>query len=112
FLRSVCGMVANMQLDQLRHSLDSPEDARPLLEQWQLRDHAGALANLRGLAAALGPDAFRDLCHQLARTLPRCPDADMALNNLERFLANPAALAQLPALLEGRARTLDTLLQL
>src|SRR5207244_13255756 len=43
---------------------------------------------------------------------PRWPDPDMALNNLERFLANPAALAQLPALLEGRARTLETLLQL
>src|SRR6266480_3983802 len=56
-------MVTSMQLDQLRHSLDSPAEARPLLEQWQLRDHAGALA-------------------------------------------------QLPALLEGRARTLDTLLQL
>src|SRR5947209_8466865 len=101
-----------MQLDQLRQSLDSPEEARSLLEQWQLRDHAGALANLRGLAATLDPDAFRDLSHLLSRILPRCPDPDMALNNLERFLANPAALAQLPALLEGRARTLETLLQL
>src|SRR5438132_5447014 len=101
-----------MQLDQLRQSLDSPEEARSLLEQWQLRDHAGALANLRGLAATLHPDAFRDLSHLLSRILPRCPDPDMALNNLERFLANPAALAQLPALLEGRARTLETLLQL
>ena len=101
-----------MQLDQLRHSLESPEEARPLLEQWQLRDAAGALANLRGLAAALGLEACRDLCHPLGRILPRCPDPDMSLNNLERFLANPASQSQLPVLLESRARTLETLLQL
>src|SRR5205823_8485690 len=34
---------------------------------------------------------------------------DMALNSLERFIANPAGAEQLPALLENRARTLGTL---
>jgi glutamate-ammonia-ligase adenylyltransferase len=101
-----------MHLEQLRHSLESAEEARPLLTQWRLRDPAGALANLRGLAASIGLEAFRDLCHPLGRILPRCPDPDMALNNLERFLANPAAQAQLSLLLESRARTLETLLQL
>src|SRR5207244_7656055 len=101
-----------MHLDQLRHSLESPEEARPLLAQWRLRDNAGALANLRGVAAAIGLETFRDLCHPLGRILPRCPDPDMALNNLERFLANPASQAQLPILLESRQRTLETLLQL
>jgi glutamate-ammonia-ligase adenylyltransferase len=36
----------------------------------------------------------------------------MALNNFERFLANPAGAGQLPGLLESRARSLETLLQL
>ena len=50
-----------MQLEQLRHTLESSEEARPLLEQWRVRDGAGAIANMRGLAAALGLEAFRDL---------------------------------------------------
>jgi len=101
-----------LQLEQLTHSLESPEQARPLLAQWHLRDTAGALANLRGVAAAIGLEAFTDLCHPLNRILPRCPAPDMSLNNLERFFANPASPGQLPVLLESRARTLETLLQL
>ncbi|MCS7046307.1 MAG: bifunctional [glutamate--ammonia ligase]-adenylyl-L-tyrosine phosphorylase/[glutamate--ammonia-ligase] adenylyltransferase, partial [Gemmataceae bacterium] len=68
--------------------------------------------NLTRLAEALGVDVLAELCHPLARLLPRCPDADMALNNLERFLAAAEGSAQVPILLEGRARTLETLLQL
>ena len=86
-----------MQLDQLRHCLESPEQARHLLGQWRLRDPAGSQANLQSIANAIGIDAFGDLCHPLGRLLPRCPDPDMALNNLERFLANPAAPCQLPS---------------
>src|SRR5262249_42261743 len=48
----------------------------------------------------------------LGRLLPRSPDPDMALNNLERFLARPAAARQLPWLLENHARSLEVLLQL
>jgi [glutamine synthetase] adenylyltransferase / [glutamine synthetase]-adenylyl-L-tyrosine phosphorylase len=101
-----------MQLEQLHHSLESSEEALPLLAHWRLRDPAGSLANLRGVAAAIGSAAFDELCHPLGRILPRCPDADMSLNNLERFFANPASPPQLPVLLESRARTLETLLQL
>src|ERR1700693_2918958 len=101
-----------MHLEQLRHSLESPEEARPLLTQWHLRDLAGALANLRHIAANIGLEACRDLCHPLSRILPRCPDPDMSLNNLERFLATPASQPQLPVLLESRTRTLEPLLQL
>src|SRR5580765_5872375 len=101
-----------MQLDQLPHTLESPEEARPLLAQLHLRDAAGGLNNLRNVATAIGNQAFTDLCHPLGRILPRCPDPDMSLNNLERFFANPAALAQFPILLEGRAKTFETLLQL
>ncbi|HXG11295.1 MAG TPA: bifunctional [glutamate--ammonia ligase]-adenylyl-L-tyrosine phosphorylase/[glutamate--ammonia-ligase] adenylyltransferase, partial [Gemmataceae bacterium] len=101
-----------MQLDQLRQALESFEQVRPLLQGWNLRDCERGWHNLIRLAEAVGLEALRELCHQLGRLLPRCPDPDMALNNLERFLGNPAAVPLLPSLLEGRARTLEILLQL
>jgi glutamate-ammonia-ligase adenylyltransferase len=101
-----------MQIDELRHSLESMDGARPVFEGWRLRDHERGWRNLTHLASVVGLDALHDLSHPLARFLPRCPDPDMALNSLERFLANPAGAQQLPALIEGRARTLEKLLQL
>ena len=101
-----------MHLDQLRNSLASLDGARAVLHSWNLRDAERGWRNLSHLAATLPLDALRDLCTPLTRFLPRCPDPDMALNNLERFLANPAAAAQLPALYENRARTLEILIQL
>jgi glutamate-ammonia-ligase adenylyltransferase len=101
-----------MQIDQLRSSLESVGQAHSLLQTWNLRDSDRGWRNLSDLAKAVGLDGLRELCAPLTRFLPRCPDADMALNNLERFLANPAGAAQLPALLEGRARTLEKLLHL
>src|ERR1700737_3032092 len=101
-----------MHLDHLRHSLESLDLAGPLLGDWDLRDHERGWRNLTHLAEAVGMETLRDLCHPLSRLLPRCPDPDMALNNLERFLANSEGAAQLPALLEGRARSLEILLQL
>ncbi len=101
-----------MHLDHLRHCLESLEQAQPLLHLWGLRDPERGWRNLGHLGEALGIPGLRELCPPLARYLPRCPDPDMALNNLERFLAQPAGAAQLPLLLEGRARPLETLLQL
>src|SRR5260370_30514932 len=99
-----------MQLEQLRHSLESLGQARSLLTTWNLRDPERGWSNLTTLANTIGPAALRELCHPLTRLLPRCPDPDMALNNLERFLANPQGAQQLPALIEGRAPTLENLL--
>jgi glutamate-ammonia-ligase adenylyltransferase len=101
-----------MHVDQLRHSLDSVDQARSLLHTWTLRDFERGWQNLTHLAQALPIDALRELCQPLSRLLPRCPDPDMALNNLERYLANPAGAKTLPQLIEGRARTLEILLQL
>src|SRR5687768_6094004 len=94
-----------MHADQLRHCLDSVETARPLLQTWLVRDPERGWRNLTYLAGSLSPEALRELCGPLARLLPRCPDPDMALNSLERFLANPAARERLLGLLESRART-------
>src|SRR5947199_1005798 len=101
-----------MQLTHLRHSLESLDQARPLLRNWTLRDPERGWRNLVHLGQAVGLETLRELCHPLGRLLPRCPDPDMALNNLERFLSNPTAMAQLPVLLDGRARVLETVLQL
>src|SRR5579883_552197 len=101
-----------MQLEQLRNCVDSLMGARSLLRTWHLRDPERGWRNLSGLADSLSLDGLRELCTPLGRLLPRCPDPDMALNNLERFLANPAAVAQLPILLENRARLLEILLHL
>ncbi|HTU91667.1 MAG TPA: bifunctional [glutamate--ammonia ligase]-adenylyl-L-tyrosine phosphorylase/[glutamate--ammonia-ligase] adenylyltransferase [Gemmataceae bacterium] len=92
--------------------MDSLTGARSLLRTWRLRDSDRGWRNLTGLAEALSLDGLRDLCTPLGRLLPRCPDPDMALNNLERFLAHSAAVAQLPLLLENRARLLEILLHL
>jgi glutamate-ammonia-ligase adenylyltransferase len=102
----------DMQLEQLRTCVDSLSGARALMLTWRLRDPERGWRNLTGLADVLSLDGLRDICTPLGRLLPRCPDPDMALNNLERFLANPAAAAQTAVLLENRARVLEILLQL
>jgi glutamate-ammonia-ligase adenylyltransferase len=101
-----------MHLDQLRYHLECLESSRPLLHNWKVRDVERGWRNLTHVASAIGLEALQELCPTLGRFLPRCPDPDMSLNNLERFLANPAGRAYLPLLLEGRARSLEILLQL
>jgi glutamate-ammonia-ligase adenylyltransferase len=101
-----------MHLDHLRHCLESLEQARGLFHVWGLRDPEAGWRNLTTMAESLGLGGLRELCQPLSRLLPRCADADMALNNLERFVANPTGAQQLPALLESRGRTLEVFLQL
>src|SRR5690242_12092366 len=101
-----------MQAEQVRQCLESPEQARSLLQSWQIRDFERGRRNLTYLGSHLGLEGLRELWAPLGRLLPRCPDADMALNNLERFLTPPAGRDRLPLLLENRARTLEALLQL
>lgn len=101
-----------MHAEQLRQCLDSPEQARSLLQHWHIKDTVRGLQNLTYLAGHVGVESLRDLCTPLQRLLPRCPDGDMALNNLERFLAQPGGRDALATLLENRARTLEILLQL
>jgi [glutamine synthetase] adenylyltransferase / [glutamine synthetase]-adenylyl-L-tyrosine phosphorylase len=101
-----------MHLEQLRQCLESAERARSLLASWKLHDLERGWRNLAHLARAVGLEKLRELCAPLGRLLPRSSDPDMALNNFERFLANPAGAWQLPGLLEPRSRSLETLLQL
>ena len=75
-----------------------------------VRDSERAARNLAALQSHVGP--FPELIAALGRLLPRSADPDMALNNLERIFANPAARPQLPGLLEARGRGLEAALQL
>ncbi len=77
-----------------------------------VRDPDRARRNLDALQSLLDCGAFEELAHVLGRLLPRTADPDMALNNLERLLAVPAAREYLPALLEARARGLEAALHL
>lgn len=100
-----------MHTDQLRSCLESADEARKLLADWDVSDFERGKSNLEQMANVLGVDVLSELCHPLGRLLPRCADPDMALNNLERFLTNASA-AVVPGLMESRARTLETMLQL
>jgi glutamate-ammonia-ligase adenylyltransferase len=86
-----------MHLDHLRQCLESFERAKALLQPWALRDLERGWRNLGHLAEAVGIDTLTKLVRPLGRLLPRCADPDMALNNLERLLANPLGAQQLPA---------------
>jgi len=101
-----------MQLEMLRRSLESVDAARESLAEWGLRDCERGQRNLIHLAEHLGVDRLGELCHPLSRILIRCPDPDMALNNFERFVSTSGGGEFVPTLLENRARTLETVLQL
>jgi glutamate-ammonia-ligase adenylyltransferase len=100
-----------MQTDELRQCLESLDQARKLLYDWDVNDIERGKSNLAALAEVIGLDGLGELCHPLGRLLPRCADPDMALNNLDRYFAS-AGPAQMSVLMESRARTLETMLQL
>jgi glutamate-ammonia-ligase adenylyltransferase len=77
-----------------------------------LRDPARGERNLAALAAHLGDERFAALAGPLTRLLPGTADPDMALNHLERLLAQPVAQNRLPELLAADARGLDAILHL
>src|SRR5262245_59588576 len=77
-----------------------------------IRDRERGRRNLTALAAHFGPVQYDEIVPVVARLLPRMPDPDMALNNLERLFAHPWAREQLPLLLESRSRGLDSALHL
>jgi glutamate-ammonia-ligase adenylyltransferase len=101
-----------MHADQLRACLDHPDSARPVLDALGLGDPDRGRRNLASLGGHLGLDLLAQLSGALARLLPRSADPDMALNNLERFFAHPAAPPLLPGLLDNRGRALEVLLGL
>jgi len=88
-----------MQESEVRVLLDDAAAGEAWLRQQGVGDARRGQANLVRLAeAGVTLDLLADICGQLAEQLPRLSDPDMALNNLDRFVAaarNPLSLASL-----------------
>jgi glutamate-ammonia-ligase adenylyltransferase len=65
-----------------------------------------------GPTTSLTLDLLSNLCDQLAEYLPRCPDPDMALNNLERYVRASRSPLALGALFERDPASLENLVQI
>ncbi len=102
-----------MNTDTLREYLDDSSTATKWLRGMGLVDTRRAHANLVEIAVSgVTMDLMSEICKQLEAHLPSCPDPDMALNNLERFVAaarNPLALG---AFLKRDHGALPTLIQI
>ena len=55
-----------MQTDNLRLCLESVEQTRKLLFDWDIRDFERGRSNLVQLADVLGLDGLSELCHPLS----------------------------------------------
>jgi glutamate-ammonia-ligase adenylyltransferase len=102
-----------MQLPQVRELLERPELAAATLAPWGLHDVPRAHRNLTAMAeAGVTLDLMASICRQLAAELPRLSDADMALNNLERFVVSQRSPLSLATLFERDPEALPVLLQI
>jgi glutamate-ammonia-ligase adenylyltransferase len=102
-----------MDIAELRQYLDDPTAAADWLKSLGLVDVRRAHANLLELATGgLTLDLLAVICDQLAEHLAGCADPDMALNNLERFVAAARSPLSVGTLFERDPETLPTLLQI
>ncbi len=77
------------------------------------RGPARALADVRRIADhASGGAGIEVLLEQLQSFLPRCSDAGMALNNLERFVRSSSTPEAIVSSLSANPKTTDALLQI
>ncbi len=97
----------------LRRWLDDAESARDFLRCLGVVDSRRAHAALASMAATgMTLDLLAIICDQLAQHLARCPDPDMALNNLDRFVAQARNPLSIGTLFERDATALPTLIQI
>jgi len=102
-----------MNITTLRQYLDDPAAASSWLRRLGVVNVKRAHENLLSMSASgLTLDLLAIICDQFDEHLAGCADPDMALNNLERFMAaarNPLALG---TLLERDPATMPILLQI
>ena len=102
-----------MDIDRLRTCLDDAGAAEPWLRSLRVVDPPTAHANLTRMAVrGVTLDLLSQIAEQFAAAAPTLADPDMAMNNLERFIAasrNPMATA---ALFERDREALAQLLQI
>ena len=102
-----------MEIELVRRYLDDFHAAEPWLARLAVTDRRRAHGNLVRIATSgITLDLLAVMADQLTRHLPRCPDADMALNNLDHFVAasrNPLAVG---TLFQRDPEALPTLIQI
>jgi len=102
-----------MQIEQVNRLFDDPGISEPWLRGLGISDVSRALENLRRIAeGGLTRDLFAGVCDQLAEHLPALSDPDMALNNLERFVAAALNPLSLGSLFERDRQALPILLEI
>jgi [glutamine synthetase] adenylyltransferase / [glutamine synthetase]-adenylyl-L-tyrosine phosphorylase len=102
-----------IDIDRLRSCLDDAREAEPWLRSLHVANLSAAHSNFRRLAEhGVTLDLLYQISEQFAAAAPSLADPDMAMNNLERFIAssrNPMATA---ALFERDPDALPNLLQI
>ncbi|MBI2825377.1 MAG: bifunctional [glutamate--ammonia ligase]-adenylyl-L-tyrosine phosphorylase/[glutamate--ammonia-ligase] adenylyltransferase [Planctomycetia bacterium] len=102
-----------MDIDRLRQYLDRPAEAESWLQSWGVEDVRRAHANLVSMATAgVTLDLLAAMCDQLSEHLPGSSDADMALNNLDRFVEASRSPLALGSLFDRDREALGVLLQI
>jgi len=102
-----------MDIAELRRWLDDANAAAPWLRSLGLVDVRRGHANLEQIATHGMPlDLLAGVCEQLARRLPGCPDPDMAMNNLGRFVAGARSPLSLGTLFQRDPTALAPLVQI
>ncbi len=102
-----------MDIATLRRYLDDPSAAGPWLRTWGVAEPKQAHARLVSMASTGLPlDLLAVICDQLAPVLVRCADADMALNNLDRFVTSARNPLAMGTLFERDPAALATLVQI
>ncbi len=102
-----------MDIATLRQYLDDPDAACAWLRAWGVADPKQAHAHLLGMASTGLPlDLLAVVCDQLGPLLVRSADADMALNNLDRFVTSARNPLAIGTLFERDPAALATLVQI
>lgn len=102
-----------MDIATLHRFLDDPSLAAPWLMSLGVADVRRGHANLVHIASAgVTLDLLASMADQLAACLPACADADMVLNNLDRFFQAARNPLTLGGLFERDPEALSTLVQI
>ncbi len=100
-----------MEIARLVQWLDQPSAAHEALAAWGIHDRQAAHGHLLAISeSGLTLDLLVVLCDQLATHLPLVSDPDMALRNLERYIAASRSPLSLGGLLERDPDALPILL--
>ncbi len=101
-----------MDINTLVDWLNDEQRAADLFRRWGIENAHRAHANMLEIAqSGITVDLLAIICEQLEQSLPWCSDADMALNNLQRFIAAARSPLSLGSLFERDPRALPTLVQ-